>query len=266
MKQSESYLPSSISVLLEEKSYAVDSVGLSGSAVRVYDDHVLKIQPFSTETDNEFKLLQFFAERSLAPNVVAREVVDCVDYLLMEKCRGKMLCDAEFLRKPSKLFEIASDVLHSLWPIDVSLCPVDMTLANKLKLAEYNVTHGLVDLNNVDPSTFGANGRFASPDRLLAWLIDNQPREDLAVTHGDFCLPNVIFDGTRSQIIDVGRGGVSDKYQDIALLYRSTRDNLLGCYGGKNYGKLDKKAFFSALGITPDWDKIDYYMLLDELF
>ena len=266
MKQSEISLPSSILVKLKEESYAIDDVGMSASAVRIYGDSVLKIQPCSAEADNEYKLLQFFSERSLAPRVIAREVVDGVDYLLMAKCRGKMLCNAEFLGEPNKLLEIASNVLHSLWAIDTSLCPVDMTLSNKLKRAEYNVTHGLVDLNNVDPSTFGANGRFVNPDKLLAWLVDNKPCEDLTVTHGDFCLPNVFFDGKRTKIIDVGRGGVADKYQDIALLYRSTRDNLRGCYGGKCFGELDEKAFFSAIGITPDWDKIDYYMLLDELF
>ena len=259
-------LPSNISALLKEKSYTLDDVGLSGSTVRVYDDCVLKIQALSAETDNEYKLLQFFSQRNLSPRVIAREVVDGVDCLLMEKCSGSMLCDGEFLREPSKLLEIASNVFHELWNIDVSLCPVDMRLCYKIKQAEFNVTHNLVDLDNVNPSTFGANGRFANPEKLLAWLIDNQPREDLAVTHGDFCLPNVFFDGKRAQIIDVGRGGVADKYQDVALLYRSLRGNLGGRYGGAYFGELDEKMFFSTLGINPDWDKIDYYILLDELF
>ena len=266
MKRKKIKLPRSIETCLKEKAYVVNDVGLSGSTVRVYDDVVLKIQPFSFETGNEYKLLQFFSQRNLAPHVLAREVADGVDFLLMEKCHGAMLCDSELLRNPDKIREIASGVLHTLWNIDVSSCPVDMSLNNKLKLAEYNVTRGLVDLDNVDLTTFGANGRFANPERLLHWLIDNKPVEDLVVTHGDFCLPNVFFDGKSAKIIDVGRGGVADKYQDIALLYRSTRDNLRGCYGGKNFGELDEKAFFSALGITPDWDKIDYYMLLDELF
>ena len=266
MKRNEIKLPRSIEACLKEKAYVVDDVGMSGSAVRVYDDVVLKIQPLSTETDNEYKLLKFFAERNLAPQVIAREVVDGVDFMLMEKCRGAMLCDSELLRNPRKIAEIASGVLHNLWNIDVQSCPVDMTLSNKLSLAEYNVTHNLVDLNNVDPTTFGRNGRFANPERLLAWLKDNQPREDLSVTHGDFCLPNVFFDGIRAKIIDVGRGGIADKYQDVALLYRSLRDNLRGCYGGECFGELDDKIFFSALGITPDLDKIDYYILLDELF
>ena len=266
MKQDELNLPNRIESLLKEKSYVLDDVGMSGSAVRVYDDVVLKIQSFSIETDNEHKLLQYLAKYNLAPKVIEREVVDGVDFLLMEKCSGAMLCDSKYLHEPRKIVEIAREVLHQLWQLDVTICPVIMTLANKLKLAEHNVTHNLVDLNNVDPSTFGANGRFANPEVLLRWLIDNQPNEELAVTHGDFGLPNVFFDGKCAKIIDVGRGGVADKYQDIALFYRSLRDNLLGRYGGVNLGNLDEKMFFSTLEITPNWDKIDYYMLLDELF
>ena len=259
-------LPSQIAKLLANKTYTSNGVGMSNAAVRVYDGSVLKIQPFSTETDNEHKLLQFLSQRNLAPQVIAREVVDGTDFLLMERCRGKMLCDSNLLRQPTKIAEIASQVLHALWNTDVTACPVDMTLHNKLKLAEHNVTHGLVDLGNVNPSTFGANGRFANPEHLLKWLTDNQPREELVVTHGDFCLPNVFYDGVSAKVIDVGRGGIADRYQDVALLYRSLRDNLMGHYGGEYFGELDERMFFSVLGITPDWDKIDYYILLDELF
>ena len=239
---------------------------MSNAGVYVYEQFVLKIQPHSVEADNEVEMLNILSERNLAPKVIVREVLDGTDYLLMERCRGKMLCGVALLRDERKLMQIASEVLHKLWSIDVEACPIDMTLKRKLKLAEYNVTHDLVNIDNVDPTTFGANGRFANPERLLVWLMDNQPVEDLAVTHGDFCLPNVFFDGKGAKVIDVGRGGVADKYQDIALLYRSLRDNLRGRYGGADLGKLNDDMFFSVLGIVPDWEKIDYYILLDELF
>jgi len=38
-----------------------------------------------------------------------------------------------------------------------------------------------------------------------------------------------------------------------------------GSYGKKASGKY-KKQLFEELGIVPDWDKIRYYILLDELF
>lgn len=258
-------LPSNIAKLLGSQTYKLDNLGLSNATVYMFDNEVLKVQPHSLISDNEYRMLQFFNQRNLAPKVLAREVVGETDYLLMEKCRGKVLCDSEILLNPCKLTEIASEVLHKMWGMDIATCPRNITLDKKLKLAEYNVANNLVDLDNVQPDTFGANGRFQTPEKLLQWLYDNKPNENLVVTHGDFCLPNILWDGKRAEIIDVVWGGVGDRYQDIALLYRSLKDNLNGGYG-TYYGELDKDMFFSTLGITPDWDKIDYYVMLDELF
>ena len=66
-------------------------------------------------------------------------------------------------------------------------------------------------------------------------------------------------------IIDVGRAGIIDKWNDIALCYRSLRDNTTGIYGKGKY-KFDENLFFQKLKIKPDWEKINYYILLDELF
>lgn len=64
----------------------------------------------------------------------------------------------------------------------------------------------------------------------------------------------------------MGRSGIADKYQDIALCYRSLKNNLAGRYGGRAYKDFDAGMLFRALDIAPDWDKIRYYILLDELF
>jgi len=64
--------------------------------------------------------------------------------------------------------------------------------------------------------------------------------------------------------IDVDRGGVADKWQDIALCVRSLGYNL----GEIAQAEKDKCIclLFSCLGLEPNWDKIKYYILLDELF
>ncbi|MCR5104862.1 MAG: hypothetical protein K6B68_10480 [Eubacterium sp.] len=49
------------------------------------------------------------------------------------------------------------------------------------------------------------------------------------------------------------------------MLYRSLRHNFDGTYG-KVYPGLDPDSFFEELEIEPDREKIDYYILLDELF
>ena len=59
---------------------------------------------------------------------------------------------------------------------------------------------------------------------------------------------------------------LADKWQDIALCYRSLKHNKNGLYGGGQYEGVSPDLLFDRLTIQPDWDKIRYYILLDELF
>ena len=67
-----------------------------------------------------------------------------------------------------------------------------------------------------------------------------------------------VKDGKVSGFIDLGRSGRADKWYDIAFCVRSIREDI----GEEQYVEL----FFDLLGIKPDWEKIKYYILLDELF
>ena len=97
--------------------------------------------------------------------------------------------------------------------------------------------------------------------------VENKPDEEFVFSHGDYCLPNIFIKGNSiSGFIDLGRSGVADKYQDIALCYRSLQHNYNGKYGGKVYKNFNAELLFDELGILSDWDKIKYYTLLDELF
>ena len=69
-----------------------------------------------------------------------------------------------------------------------------------------------------------------------------------------------------SALIDLGRSGIADRYQDIALCYRSLKHNFSGVYSGIAYPDFHPDMLFDELDMTPDYDKIRYYILLDELF
>ena len=49
------------------------------------------------------------------------------------------------------------------------------------------------------------------------------------------------------------------------MCYRSLLHNADGTYGPV-YPNIAPERLFSALGIAPDWEKVRYYRLLDELF
>ena len=68
-----------------------------------------------------------------------------------------------------------------------------------------------------------------------------------------------------SGYLDLGFCAVADRYQDIALCWRSLAHNSDGSYGAA-YPGIRPDALFDALGITPDREKVRYYILLDELF
>lgn len=185
----------------------------------------------------------------------------------MTRLEGEYACAPYWLENPNKLVIALAKALKMLWEIPIHKVPFDARLAQKLQAAEYNVTNDLCDMLDAEEGTYGEEG-FSYPTELLACLKAHQPEEDLVFSHGDFCLPNIFLDqGEISGFIDLGRGGVADRYQDIALCYRSLMHNFDGRYnGGIPYSNFDPNSLFEALNITPDWEKIHYYILLDELF
>ena len=85
-------------------------------------------------------------------------------------------------------------------------------------------------------------------------------------SHGDFCLPNIFLkEWDFSGFLDLGRSGAGDKWTDIAILWRSLRDNFGGHYGEAVAG-FHPDELFDALGMEKDERKLKYYLLMDELF
>ncbi len=248
------------------KDFVTDKIGMSDSTVLIFDDMVLKIQPENSFNKSEHLMMKWLKNKVSVPEIICNITENGKNYLLMSKIAGKMSCDDEFMKNPKQLVFVLANAIKTLWNVDISACPVKNDLSTVLETAEYRVEHGLVDVEDAEPETFGKGG-FKDPQELLGWIYDNRPEEDFVLSHGDFCLPNVfINDGKFSGFVDIGRMGVADRYQDIALCYRSLKHNFSGKFGGKIYGGFDEKMFFDALGIEPDFEKIRYYILLDELF
>jgi len=243
-----------------------DEIGLSGANIYLFDSMVLKVQDACDSAETEHKMLQWLNGKLPVPQIIAHENTNKLSFLLMSRCKGEMSCAERWLDQPKKLCNLLAQTLHTLWDTDISDCPSDCSLKYKLLQAERNISNGLVDTENAEPDTFCANG-FKDPDALLNWLQDNAPSEELVLSHGDFCLPNILFhDDALSGIIDLGRSGTADKWCDVALCYRSLRDNYDGKYDGAKKNGFCVQYLFDALELKPDWDLIRYYILLDELF
>lgn len=257
--------PEKIKKILGEESYRLDRIGMSAASVFIFEDKVLKVQKCSKEAENEYRMMLWLQEKLLVPKVYAYETLGGKSYFLMSKLNGEAACDEKYMKNPGLQVKLLAKGLQNLWSIDITDCPSDSGLENKLAQAKYNVENNLVDLDNVEPDTFGEKG-FKNPGELLKWLYDNKPEEELVLSHGDYCLPNVIFKDNNVGYIDLGKMGVADKWCDIALCYRSLSHNYNGRYNGQDYSGLNDLLLFEELGIKPDWEKIKYYILLDELF
>jgi len=260
------HVPSKIKALIGNKPFTIDDVGMSGNQVLIFEDMVLKIEDSSTAMQKQVEMMQWLEGKIPVPQVLAYEVENKKSYLLMSKMDGVMSCDNYYLEHPQILLEALSCGLKMLWKVDVRECPRSRDLDAVLKEAREQVENHLVDLDNVEPETFGEGG-FENPEQLLEWLESHRPSFEPVLSHGDFCLPNIFLEnGQIAGFIDLGKTGVGDKWNDIALCYRSLKHNFDGTYGGKVYEDFDSEMLFEKLGIEPDWDKIKYYLLLDELF
>lgn len=272
---------------LNDKTFSLDTIGKSDSEVLLFDDSVLKIQNNDFNAQNELQTLLWLEKQNkiISPKIFDSKIIDNKLYILMSKIQNEitlnkddftMACDEYFLTNENLICENLVQSLKSLWNLDIKNCPANHNLETKLLQAEFNVKNNLIDINDCQEDTFsknGKSGKFKNPEELLQWLKNNKPEikeNEKCFSHGDFCLPNIFFNKNKTEklycgILDVGRSSVIDKWNDIAICYRSIKDNTSGIYGRNKYS-FNTDLLFEKLNIIPDWQKIDYYILLDELF
>jgi len=257
--------PEGIAAYVAGKPFTADSTGQSGAKVLFFDDMVLKIEDINEKTMPALEMMRWLQGRLPVPEVICSEAEGGRHYLLMSRARGEMLCSEGNMADIGKTVELYARALKMLWTVDISECPRVHSLDDDLRIARERLEKGLVDVDDCEPDTFGPDG-FESPEKLLEWLENNRPEPDMVLSHGDFCMPNVFVEnGEVSAYIDVGDMAAGDRWRDIALCWRSLKHNCSGMYTGVDLGDHTDE-LFEKLGVTPDWDRINYYVLLDEFF
>lgn len=260
----EKALPPGIRRSLSGWEAVPDTVGRSRAAVCRYtrggETLFLKAETASAQSRAERDMLLWLSGKVPVPRVLAAEEAAGVQYLLLSALPGYMACAPEALRDPQGTARALAKGLRMLWEVPIRDCPSDQRLPKKLAAGMARARRGLVDMDDLDPD----HRHFASAEAIVAELAARQPAEEEAVlSHGDYCLPNVFLAGGQvAGFLDLGRAGVASPWQDISLCVRSLRYNFETLRGEP--APID--AFFCALGREPDWERIEYYRLLDELF
>jgi aminoglycoside phosphotransferase len=215
---------------------------------------ILKIQKSEGSLLEETQKMQWLEARGIpVPSVVEYAQLEPHEYLLMTELEGE---DASLSLDPKTAVRSLALGLQHLHNLPIADCPFDRCLDKTLWQAKQNWQNGLVDESDFDKSRLGMDVAL-----LYQHLCEHRPSEQLVFTHGDYCLPNVILeDDHLLGFIDLGRAGLADACQDLALITRSLESEQNPRFHGLS------GYFLEVYGAKPDHDKLEYYRILDEFF
>ncbi len=245
-------------------NYAWNQITIGKSQAKVfclkkgnYPTYYLKVAHKLPRRDllEEKNVLGWLRNKLPVPEVIHFAEDDNHDYLLLSEIPGANAAGLTDGVNKAGLVKLIAQGLRTIHEIPIDGCPFDRSLNVEIKIAQYNVNNSLLDDGDFDDARLGLSAK-----TLYEELIRNKPKmEDMVFTHGDYCLPNImILENSVSGFIDLHRAGISDRYKDIALAIRSINSNL---------GAGLESDFFKEYGLPqPDWEKIEYYKLLDEFF
>ena len=199
------------------------------------------------------RLLWLATQGAAVPEVVDMGAGERIEWMVTVALPGLAAAAAEHRGRPERTVPVLAEGLRAFHEIDASDCPFDWTVKTALAHVQERVAS-----NHIDPAGFHREHRHLSPREALAQLhATAQPEDDLVVTHGDYCFPNVMIAGVRVVgVLDVGEVGLSHRWRDLAVGTWSTTWNV-----GPGYEDL----FLDAYGIEWDLDRAAFYRLLYDL-
>lgn len=257
-------LPSVLRERLDGGAWEREPEGESGGVIyrlRAADGSRLFLKygegPVADAIVDEAVRLRWLRGRMLAANPVAFVAERDAAWLLSEAVAGRT-GDAWLADDPAMLPRVIAAFaafLHRLHALPVEDCAFEAGAAVRLAEARRRVAAGLVDEDDFDADHCGmsAAAMLAQTERLAPCVSGR------VVTHGDCSLGNLLMDaeGRVTGCIDVGRLGIADPYQDIAILWQNLGD----------WGSAAQATFLAKLGIDEvDERRLSFHRCLDELF
>lgn len=246
---------------VRDSRFVVVTEGMSGAKVWRVEQNGLPLyylkagsQVVGTEIRAEAERLAWIGDRFPAPQVIVFGEEAETAYLLTAALKGVLLQDVLSHHQSLTIVKQVGHLLRDLHRIPSGDCPFDMRLQQRLAFVRSRIEHGLVDANDFDEERQGV-------DVFVLWeeLLEKRPVvEDIVVTYGDFTPANILVNPETldvAGVIDWGKAGVADCYQDIALMLRELEPSFQTAFI-EGYGD----------GQLLDKERIHYYQLLDEFF
>ena len=251
-------LSEKVKTFIEDAKLDEISIGCSDSQVfkieKLDKTYFIKISSKGNLT-SEYEKLKWLDGKLNVPRISLYDYTDDTEYLITESVGGEMVCSEYYLNNPKIGISVIAQAFSQIYDVDISDCPFDGSIDYKLALVENNVKNNLIHIEDLKDETLK---KFGSLENIIRFLKENKFNDEKCFSHGDTSLPNIFalkdkFVG----FIDVGECGIADKWFDLAICEKSIR---------RNYGEEYIQQFYNELNIAPDREKIDYYLLMMELY
>ena len=251
-------LSEKVKAFIEDAKLEEISIGCSDSQVfkieKLDKTYFIKISSKGNLT-SEYEKLKWLDGKLNVPRISLYDYTDDTEYLITESVGGEMVCSEYYLNNPKIGISVIAQAFSQIYDVDISDCPFDGSIDYKLALVENNVKNNLIHIEDLKDETLK---KFGSLENIIRFLKENKFNDEKCFSHGDTSLPNIFalkdkFVG----FIDVGECGIADKWFDLAICEKSIR---------RNYGEEYIQQFYNELNIAPDREKIDYYLLMMELY
>jgi aminoglycoside 3'-phosphotransferase-1 len=254
-------VPAGLAAAVDGRSWFRDRVGQSGCAVyrlvrEGEDDLYLKMAGAETLSDlvDEMARLRWLADYLPVPPLHGFGLEAGGGWMLTGRLPGRtayQLLEENPAAAPALACALAR-FLRRLHAIPVERCPFNADHRLRLAAAKDRMDAGLVEEDEFDEARLGRSAREVWDEMLAAMPATF----DRVVTHGDFSLDNLLMvDGEVTGCIDLGRVGVADRWQDLAILWHSLAE-----FGAA------AAAMLQAYGIALDPPRLDFHLRLDEFF
>jgi aminoglycoside phosphotransferase len=207
--------------------------------------------PTGYSVAREADILRWLSGRLGVPELVRAAQHDGYEYMITRAVPGVPLFS--LMENEDALVELFLEALRQMQSVAVSDCPFDASASMGRRGYDHLLGNDLIPDDYVLPQWPGP----ATPADLLPRPMGAVPPENLVFSHGDLGDVNVFVDARDAlYFVDLGRGGLADRWLDIASVHRNLREEISARAAA---------GFLARLGLPDAPAKRQYFGQLDEL-
>lgn len=255
------HLPPEISRFIGDATLQRDAVGESPCPVHKFqrgnDVFFLKTSapqyaPTSYSVAREANVLRWLSGRLRVPELICVAQHEGYEHMITRAVPGVPL--SSLMANERAVIDLFLEVLRQVQSVPVADCPFNSSASVRLRELDYLLGKDLI----ADDYDLRQWPGLATPADLQARLNATLPPEDLVFSHGDLGDINVFVDAREElYFIDLGRGGLADRWLDITFIHRNLREEI---------SQSAAAAFLTKLGLPDVPAKREFFEQLDELF